>query len=1140
MPDTKREIYTFTIGGKKSPVYYVPDKYLIFFNRLGLIDSVKYQKPEEFMTLKKQEGGFGYINPAKLGAVDLVELHMYIKRPVRDGYLYVIEDKASPLVSEYEIFGGTLIPILENRKPASITEDVRQEMPNYDEFKFVYVSKENKTLFAYSPVQWSAGYLKDCVSDKNNLRKRFQVFDPTIRHYLDSDPARIHESIQIACPIPTAEEQEKFDKRDSEFMQTPRFRELMALYNLSIDYKLMSKSEYKKLFYHFTLHDPIGCANDLCESLDNQYRYHQALIGGLPIGKSPQDMLLSNNTVDSESEDNIQCYSLYTASDIVYRMTRGAWARKRENKTTNDILKKILGIKERGESFNKIVGFRSDLGSFMRINYYQNALLDIYYNKNTSSLIDGQNICMRHIQCLNIKPSVVDPQSVSLKDNEYDEFIRKSYFYEEGESPLQQPGWLENGQEVQYVCREVLNTVHSDYIRKVLGDKKKDAKSKQAGEVPRPGDLKDDRSILDKAEPKVILADKIASLLDTFFGVYIYSIEKDIHRIQIAQTANRYLSANATDAALEWSKKELDILLNEYKINPNNQRDLQKFMRKALGLNKGQTATQEQQKTIKRWIDQMYKKSEFVKKVLRPNDGRTKLGKMQNTVRRAIEEEVNAATRTRIITGTEPYTRMNLALDDQVALLREDRVYSIIKKTWAWNGIVTLFSTANIFFATRRLIKEKKLVSLVNSVGALMELTAASISVYAAVTKMDAAQIGKRSLIRLGARNLNFGLAARLSILSGVVGGIVSVWDGITEIQKGNEATGIAYIASGGFALGAAVAFWGAYAGWLGAFAWSGPLAILAVLAFVVGMAMSQTEFENYLSNSVYKKVRIAGLSNMPPHEALQHFYKQAIESKDWNFEADNEQVYNLKDFRQMLGWLYEKLYSIDFDEKMEYYGEYHTATPILFCPRFALTCKLPALPPNARLEYCMQIEQNDMDEIHNGMRDNRYRPDQKTTKIIHVLPPEKPPVFEKVHQDGKLKGYTAKFSFDVSSILQEYINKQLEIPGYYTRTDSRKRMFARKKYELNFYFAVRVLLDDIGQYTWPISIDKVPQHYVLKGRLYNNIQHMNQKFSAFPKKEFMLATDLLIKPVEGIMKEIDIEIEELKSELNISQDEQN
>lgn len=1133
-------MYSFTIDEngkrKQSPVYYVPDKILMFFNRLGLIDPASAEKEDALKTLKEQIGKPEYLNnAAKLGAVSGISEHKYIKRPIRDGFLYVVEDRASPLVSEYKIIGGSLEPVFENQKQSAITKDIRKSTAGND-YKFVYVSKDNKTLFAYSGVQWSTAYLKDCISDKNNLRKRFQAFDPNSNEYPDQPfPFSRHNSIQIACPAPTGCERELFDELDDDFIKTPRFRELMALSNLSNEYQQISQLDNTTIFFHFTLHDPIGCANDIRESLENQYKYHLALIGGLPIGKSPEEMMIANNEVDWTNEETKQCFALYTSTDIIHGMINCHWTSRRKyaNDTTKKIMKKVLGIEERKNSFNKIVNFRNDLGKLMTINYYQNALLDYYYNNNTVFIVNGQDVFLKHICWLNIKPSRIDPLSSSFAEDEYDKFIEKSYFYEKDEPPLSQPKWLANGQELQYVCRELLNDVSAgDYLRKYAPEYLENSKVPKATHISgSASDLRDDKDKWNLYEPIAVTADKISSNVDTFVNVYIYLIDNDIRAAQFAKNMNRVLPAQATQEVMEWSKEELKKLLSQYELNYNSKKALRDFFRKAKGLVKGQHATKLQQTEIEGWIKQLHNNADMAEEVFKPGDGRTKLGKMNNIVRKSVTEEVNATTRLRIEAETMAYNnRMNQALDDQILVLEGDRVHSLIKDSRYWTSIVAGLSAVNMVFAGRRLAKEKDSTSLGNLIGSIMELTAVSMSAYTAFTKKT---VGGGILKSLGAKNAFFTLSARLSIISGAIGGIVSIVDGIAEIQKRNEKTGIAFIVSGGFTLGAAGTFWAAYAGVVGAFAWTGPLAVLAIGALIVGLIISKDEFEKYLSSSVYNEdIRIRGLDKMQPSDVLLRLYDIERE-KACVFEADNKQNYDLQDFGQMLGWLYDKMYRPEFE--MKALEEHRTPNEsIVFCRRFAITCDLPVIPPGAQFEYCMQVVDNDMDRVRYNM--DNYLFNEEIPRRMEVIKPEIVPTLTPKKEGDKLAGYTVDLQFNVSSLLQQYERDEY-VPRGRAYQDNRRRYFAEKKYEIEFVLAVRILLDDIGQQAWPINIDGMAQYYVYRGNLFTRTWYTDQKFDASTKVEYIFAPDLQIDTKGDILRDIQIESEEAKNEYSLIED---
>lgn len=1079
---------TFNAGDQKSPKYGLGNKLIFYFHRAGYISN-KYFDKEHISSLRREKSF--QKDTSFLGVKNEGTGLTSIRRPLRDGYLYMITEKAKPVISEYEIVAGNISPILEESK--FVSKDVRKVREQIHQ-NFIFVDDTYKAFFAFSPMQWSADYMNQCLSNKKNLRKRFQEFDVNTRVYGNTDWCR-HWEIDVGCPI--LKEQDQL----LDISQTYK-KEHVALDNLRREFELVEKSvNPKSLFFHFTIHDPLGCASDICYSLMEQYEYHDNFTTGLAVGRSSELMKRSSD-VDWNDYSTQQFHALYTSGNIIYQMINEGIDKANRTKT---ILEKMLGINERKESLKLIRTYRECLANHLRTNHYQNAFLDAFYNV-APRIADGYMIGFYHLRCLNIEPSSKDPlYSPLLDEEEYDEHIKESLSEPTGNAPE----CAEKNAPFQNVFRELQGNekLLNSYVR---------AYSKMINKN-------------DLAEPITVTVDKILTNLDTYLSFYCFGVKNKLDALRLQEVTNRTLAYDGSTAVLTDAHMKINLLSDEALLNTNNKKSVRRFLRKSLGLDEGQRATKTQLEVIKKWEEQLYKKSQSeIVETYKPSDGRRKLGKMFRKVRKITTDDIKRSSLLKVKDIRTQLKNSNELVVLNIKKLEEGKVYSIFKRSRVWTSTVGVFSVMNLYFATNRAIKEKSFISNMNLIFAVIELSSVGMSVYASFTGKA---VGEKFLRMMG-WNVNFALAARLGIISGFAGGIISIYDGLDEISKRNEEAGAAFVASGILTMGSSAAFWAGFAGVVGASALAGPMAVLAIALLILGVAISKTDFEKFIAAGVFRGREITGLVNMEPLILMHKLFEYRSESID--FEGDNGRLYDLKDFKQMLNYLYDQIYHIETIFEVDN-SRYLSWCRIKSYTNFYITCNMPQIPKGAYIEYCMQVIFYDMNDVVEKLKDRNQQslftslkrifdtaPNDSFSKEMQELKPIKIDFNERWDENKKnLKGYTAKFEYDISEILKN--NRKIAEENIHTIAsvnltsyNSWERTLAQISCEVDFVFALRIVLDSSKIYTSPVSINGAAEYYVLTAERYtfgeDDPMDGSRWFSV--KNDYMLGSDLQINPI--------------------------
>jgi|GEM_PF-4694609 len=962
-------------------------------------------------------------------AINLYE-YSYCKRYLRNGYVYVY-DETLKHISEYRIYGSIAFTILKNER--NITEDARERDTSLRGKYFISASFGSTVWIAFSHIQWSAKYVKKYMDEADFRDVRGQKFNTM--DVVGDDFCHL-DDIQVYSLPETEQEAAAIGEENSELRDSYRFDEICGYTSLESGKRKIRKMEEKFIpyFVFFSVHDPIGCAHDIAEDFTTQVEYHLAFTQGLPFGKTPEEMLANKENssfINPNDPVTLQYYSLYQSSSLMNKFILENPANNNEfgGDINKESLRAVLGLDERKKSYDKMVSIHNALGRLLETNYYHNVLIDAC-ECSLKGMAEGQTITLTHHGLLALKPACIDNElasKIGFIDNCWEEYMYNSFFY--GGLAPQKPTIKGAGQPLQYVSRELLN---ADYRETSLFD-----------------DIKKGIKNI------IIIANDLFINVDTSLGLYVYLIKTEIDKQQYASRINSILDKKKNIANL----KKLAI----GKIRDNAVQQL----------------NQVADKTLKEysWFSKIFRKNTIKKDVV---------NRAENIADDAIRkmDDISEVASTRINN-----------LDDELEKLKIEELklnekYKRAKwvETKSFQKFLGTLATINLVLAAKEAYKNPNFSTVSNTIGSAIETTAA-ISAFAMSESTN--QWILKKVFR--AKNLKISVACRVSLTSTAILSVVTIWDGVMLWGKKDYETAALYIASGVTGFAAAVVIWKGYAAGLASIGpWGWALIAISFVLMIIAYFTYKSELERFIIASVYcdiwrRRNRIPGISGMTPVQAMKAIYNNG-EPKAHEFEADNGDVYDLKDFRNMLRWLFEKLsyYTCDFQIQ-----SHHSDGVFHIIDAFNIYCNFNAMLPTARIEYAMIINQGYLFAF-----DGRKPDFIKTTYAPRVTIGE--------------NSVSVQFSSDLSQWKQDMKKRigdypiTLEIPssgeGYNPYpVDNKGKDYNEDLVSgrnMTYLFAFRIVYDQFSGQSLPMSADdNGPEYFVLSGDLFspdNDIQFTN------------------------------------------------
>ncbi|MCY6331309.1 hypothetical protein OXV64_10570 [Bacteroides fragilis] len=323
-----------------------------------------------------------------------IDNYQYLPTYIRKGYMYVYNETTS-LWNEYLITPeGRYINIFWGDKLYDDTYNEREPAKGAKVQDCIPIRLNEKVWMAYSETQWPAKYVKDVLNDKSKREKRMQKFDS------EEWPSQM-KKVYATSINDTSATSYQFT-----YMNTEEDKYTKSAYTES--FKFAKAADEKWANVYFAIHDPFGCANDLCNYINEVSIELQLLISSMQTGIDPK------NIGEKSPKPNPQIPDLHTLSILIYQILYSpansndkGILKLREKAASRDLLERLLATKKRKELRDKINSIRSALYTVINSEYYQNALIELEKN-DLQNLEDGKNHVMQHFNSLSFDPSNFD------------------------------------------------------------------------------------------------------------------------------------------------------------------------------------------------------------------------------------------------------------------------------------------------------------------------------------------------------------------------------------------------------------------------------------------------------------------------------------------------------------------------------------------------------------------------------------------------------------------------------------------------------------------------------------------------------------------------------------------------------------
>lgn len=282
---------------------------------------------------------------------------------------------------------------------------------------FIEFSTTDIVWVAYSPVQWSADYLKKTMENKKRREMRFQKLN--VAEWLKK--GKQYFTGNVADTIWELPWEQK--------VKNPKIIDYRSEGSKFNFYSYKTKGDTKDPdTYYFTLNAPINMVSDCIVEIDMQTEDFVKLTDSLMFFDS-----------EANTDDKEQYNALYVSAMALYHLlyTKGSKMAKyaKDNLIQYEKLDLLLAISERTKLKNKLLLYRDSLKALIESDYYQHTLMD-FYDNIPPRIIEGKNIALKHMLTLMFKPSKVDrnlllPDEVEQwkkRENRWDKFVIDSYF----------------------------------------------------------------------------------------------------------------------------------------------------------------------------------------------------------------------------------------------------------------------------------------------------------------------------------------------------------------------------------------------------------------------------------------------------------------------------------------------------------------------------------------------------------------------------------------------------------------------------------------------------------------------------------------------------------------------------------------
>lgn len=364
--------------------------------------------------------------PPTEGMPDLSSFgYSYRRAPLREGFVYIyrqIKNKSEGIYQELEVSQEGYYTNLRWEAPKAHEVEGRSfsmtswEFPIHEscgDFIHLRKGRDVKIWIAFSSFRWSKEYAISVFNDEKKRNERMQVIDceKCFDGILEQGSfASEEQSMMVYDPrIPLAEYFE--GEPDYNKWQNPM---IQAYYNRMCDrYEatrvLMEEEKYRGDFY-FTVNDVLGVADNICDDLDIERSWHQAMIDSLREGRAVEEVFFQKEKQEICDDSNaLERSAMIDLAALFYQMKNTPTVPFREyiDLLKPDLLEQTLAIPERRKQREKINNLRWALSKMLMCENYQKIMAD-FDGEDIESLLNGKRYLSHHVNSMQLDPHYSD------------------------------------------------------------------------------------------------------------------------------------------------------------------------------------------------------------------------------------------------------------------------------------------------------------------------------------------------------------------------------------------------------------------------------------------------------------------------------------------------------------------------------------------------------------------------------------------------------------------------------------------------------------------------------------------------------------------------------------------------------------
>lgn len=351
--------------------------------------------------------------------------YSYRRAPLREGFVYVyrqIKNKSEGIYQELEVSQEGYYTNLRWEDPKAREMEGRSfsmtswDFPIHESCgDFIHLSKgrDVKIWVAFSCFRWSKKYALSVFNDEKKRNERMQVIDCEKCFggiFEQGSFASEEQSMMVYDPcIPLAEY--LAGEPDYNQWQHPM---IQAYYDRMCDRyeatRILMEEEKDRGDFYFTINDVLGVADNICDDLGIEHKWHQAMIDSLREGRAVEEVFSQKEKQEICDDPNaLERSAMIDLAALFYQMKNTPTIPFREyiDLLKPDLLEQTLAIPERREQREKINKLRWALSKILICENYQQIMVD-FNVEDIESLLNGKRCLSYHVNSMQFDPHYSD------------------------------------------------------------------------------------------------------------------------------------------------------------------------------------------------------------------------------------------------------------------------------------------------------------------------------------------------------------------------------------------------------------------------------------------------------------------------------------------------------------------------------------------------------------------------------------------------------------------------------------------------------------------------------------------------------------------------------------------------------------